>query len=270
MNSSASRPVRMPPKPTTGMLTAPTACQTIRSAMGRTAGPESPAKTLLNTGRRFSRSTAQAWKVLHRLMPSAPAASTALHISGMLSACGLSLTTSGTVQTLRTALTTSSASLARMPNARPPCLTLGQLMFSSRISTPAAQSFCTPSTFSSMVCPPRFAHTVVPQRRMAGSSQSIKCCTPGFCSPMEFISPDGVSYRRSPSLPGCPCRVSPLPEMPPSRRRSSISAYSGPKPKVPDAATTGPARRLPKKSTCRSAISQTPPVRGIPDRPCRR
>ena len=227
--------------------------------MGRTAGPESPAKVLLNTGRRRSRSMAHAWKVLHRLIASAPAASTALHISGMLSAWGLSLTTSGTVQTLRTAATTSLASCARMPNARPPCLTLGQLMFSSRKSMPAAQSICTPSTFSSMVWPPRLAHTVVPHRRMAGSSWSIKCCTPGFCSPMEFIRPEGVSYRRSPSLPGWPCRVSPLPEMPPSRRRSSMSAYSGPKPKVPEAAMTGPARRLPRRSTCRSAISQTPP-----------
>ena len=202
MNSSASRPVRMPPSPMTGILTAPTACHTMRSAMGRMAGPESPAKVLLNTGRRFSRSMAQAWKVLHRLMPSAPAASTALHISGMLSAWGLSLTTSGTVHTLRTAETTSSASLARMPNARPPCLTLGQLMFSSSTSMPAAHSFCTPSTFSSMVWPPRLTQTEVPQVFMAGSSFSIKCCTPGFCRPMEFIRPEGVSSRRSPSLPG--------------------------------------------------------------------
>ena len=193
MNSKASLPVRIPPSPTTGMLTAPTACQTMRRAMGRTAGPDRPANVLLNTGRRFSRSITHAWKVLHRLMASAPAASTALHISGMLSACGLNLTMSGTVQTLRTALTTSPASAARMPNARPPCLTLGQLMFSSIKSTPAAQSICTPSTFSSIVWPPRFAQTVVPQRRMAGSSWSIKCCTPGFCRPMEFIRPDGVS-----------------------------------------------------------------------------
>ena len=59
MNSSASRPVAMPPRPTTGMFTAPTACQTMRRAMGRTAGPDRPAKMLLNTGLRFSRSMAQ-------------------------------------------------------------------------------------------------------------------------------------------------------------------------------------------------------------------
>ena len=32
----------------------------IRKAMGRTAGPDKPAKMLLNTGRRFSKSMAQA------------------------------------------------------------------------------------------------------------------------------------------------------------------------------------------------------------------
>ena len=192
-------------------------------------------------------------------MPSAPAASTALHISGMLSAWGLSLTTSGTVHTLRTAETTSSASFARIPNARPPCLTLGQLMFSSSTSMPAAHSFCTPSTFSSMVWPPRLTQTEVPQVFMAGSSFSIKCCTPGFCRPMEFIRPEGVSSRRSPSLPGWPFSVRPLPEMPPSTRRSSMPAYSGPNPKVPEAAMTGPASCLPNRFTRRSAISQTPP-----------
>ena len=115
MNSSASRPVAMPPRPTTGMFTAPTACHTMRRAMGRTAGPDRPAKMLLNTGRRFSRSMAQAWKVLVRLMASAPAASTALHISGMFSACGLSLTIRGFLQAARTIRTTSPAASAFTP-----------------------------------------------------------------------------------------------------------------------------------------------------------
>ena len=115
MNSSASRPVAIPPRPTTGMFTAPTACHTMRRAMGRTAGPDRPAKMLLNTGLRFSRSMAQAWKVLVRLMASAPAASTALHISGMFSACGLSLTIRGFLQAARTMRTTSPAAAALTP-----------------------------------------------------------------------------------------------------------------------------------------------------------
>ena len=105
----------MPPRPTTGMLTAPTACQTIRRAMGRTAGPDSPAKMLSKTGRRFSRSMAQAWKVLVRLMASAPAASTARHMAGMSSAWGLSLTIRGLRQAARTIRTTSPAAWALTP-----------------------------------------------------------------------------------------------------------------------------------------------------------
>ena len=57
---AAGQDAAQPHHPMTGILTAPTACHTMRSAMGRMAGPESPAKVLLNTGRRFSRSMAQA------------------------------------------------------------------------------------------------------------------------------------------------------------------------------------------------------------------
>ena len=58
---------------------------------------------------------AQAWKVLVRLMASAPAASTALHISGMFSAWGLSLTIRGFLQAARTIRTTSPAASAFTP-----------------------------------------------------------------------------------------------------------------------------------------------------------
>ena len=115
MNSSASRPVAMPPRPITGIFTAPQACHTMRSAMGRMAGPDSPANTLLNTGRRFSRSMAIAWKVFTRLRASAPASAQAAAMSGMLSALGLSLTTSGFLHTARTRPTTSRALSALTP-----------------------------------------------------------------------------------------------------------------------------------------------------------
>ena len=60
-------------------------------------------------------SMAQACRVLIRLMPSAPAASTALHMATMSSACGLSFTIRGLVHTLRTLLTTSEALSALTP-----------------------------------------------------------------------------------------------------------------------------------------------------------
>ena len=180
----------------------------------------------------------------------------------MLSACGLNLTMSGTVQTLRTALTTSSASAARMPNARPPCSTLGQLMFSSIKSTPAAQSICTPSTFSSIVWPPRFAQTVVPHRRMAGSSWSMKVLHTGV------LQADGVHQARGRLVAGARprCRAgrsgsAPCRRCRPARADPQCPRTRGRSRRCREAAMTGPASRLPRKSTCRSAISQTPPVR---------
>ena len=53
----ASSPDSMPPMPTTGMETAFAACQHMRRATGRTAGPESPPTTLASTGRRVRTST---------------------------------------------------------------------------------------------------------------------------------------------------------------------------------------------------------------------
>lgn len=42
MNSIASRPFMIPPKPITGMFTAFAVCQTILTAIGLTAGPDRP------------------------------------------------------------------------------------------------------------------------------------------------------------------------------------------------------------------------------------
>ena len=52
--------VSMPPIPHTGIFTAWDACQTMRSAIGRIAGPESPPRPFASTGRRRSTSTSRA------------------------------------------------------------------------------------------------------------------------------------------------------------------------------------------------------------------
>ena len=62
-----------------------------------------------------TKAVAGCYKVLVRLMASAPAASTALHISGMFSAWGLSLTIRGFLQAARTIRTTSPAASAFTP-----------------------------------------------------------------------------------------------------------------------------------------------------------
>src|SRR5206468_8230205 len=70
-NSAASSPEAMPPRPTTGILTASAAWYTKRSAMGLMAGPERPPKPAPMRGRRDLASMASAMKVLTRERASA-------------------------------------------------------------------------------------------------------------------------------------------------------------------------------------------------------
>ena len=94
----------MPPMPTTGMFTALAACQHMRSATGRTAGPDMPPTTFLSTGRRVRMSTAMPVSVLMSEIASAPPSSAALATSAMSATLGESLTINGFLQCARTAL----------------------------------------------------------------------------------------------------------------------------------------------------------------------
>ena len=85
--------------------------------------------------------------------------------------------------------------------------------------------------------------------RRKGSSSRMKASTPGFCSPTELSIPRGVSAIRGGGLPSLGERVKPLQQIPPSSDRSKNSPYSRPKPKVPEAATTGFFSRTPASST---------------------
>ena len=62
----------MPPIPQIGSFTAAGACQTMRSAIGGSPGPESPPSPFHSTGRRVSGSTSSAWTALISESPSAP------------------------------------------------------------------------------------------------------------------------------------------------------------------------------------------------------
>ena len=72
---------------------------------------------------------------------------------------------------------------------------------------------------------------------------------------MLFISPLGVSWSRTPSLPCRGSRVSPLLEIPPSLFTSKSVLYSTPKPKVPELPITGFSRRTPPMFTLKSGSS---------------
>ena len=130
-NSIASCALVIPPSPMMGIFTALAVCHTMRSAMGFTHGPERPPVTVESMGRRCSASMAIPNRVLMRDTESAPSASAARAISVMSVTFGESFTMSVRGYMFRTACTTSAALLGHVPNAIPPCFTLGQDMFSS-------------------------------------------------------------------------------------------------------------------------------------------
>ena len=70
-------------------------CQTMRSATGRTAGPDRPPVLLARIMRRFCTSTAMPVSVLIMEMASAPASCAAIAFSAISATFGVSLTISG-------------------------------------------------------------------------------------------------------------------------------------------------------------------------------
>ena len=110
MNSSASRPVAMPPRPTTGDAHGPHGLPHHPQGDGphRRAG-EARKDVVEDRAALFQIDGAGLEGVGQADGVGAPAASTALHISGMFSAWGLSLTIRGFLQAARTIRTTSPA-----------------------------------------------------------------------------------------------------------------------------------------------------------------
>ena len=107
MNSSASRASAMPPMPTIGIFTAWRHSCTMRTAIGRIAGPLRPPTPFEIFGRRVSTSITIARKVLTSDTASAPASSAARANEATSVTFGVSFGMSGSRVTLRTALTTS-------------------------------------------------------------------------------------------------------------------------------------------------------------------
>ena len=131
INSMASRPFIIPPSPTTGIFTAFATCHTMRTATGRTAGPDSPPVIVDRYGRIFSTSMAMPIIVLISETASAPSDSTAFAISEISVTLGDSFTMTVPSNDFLTARVTDAAPSHVVPKAIPPCLTLGQDMLTS-------------------------------------------------------------------------------------------------------------------------------------------
>ena len=228
-NSSASRAEAMPPMPMMGMRTALRHSYTMRTAMGRIAGPLRPPTTLDRSGRRVSTSMAIARKVFTRDTASAPASSAAAAIAATSVTFGVSLGKTGRAVAARTARTTSRTPLRLHPKVWPPSSMLGHEMLISMAATPSASDRIRAiSAYSSTVEPQMLTMTTARRRRRAGSFPATKARTPMPCRPMALSMPLGVSTMRGGACPSRASRNSPLTATAPSADRSTRSAYSTP------------------------------------------
>ena len=181
-------------------------CHTMRSATGNIADPTVrrcrspiPARVLISNRMRSS--------VLIRLRASAPPASAAFAVAVMSVTFGESLTISGFVQLRFTSRVTFSTIAGSTPKATPPSFTLGHDILSSNKSVSVPDKISATARYSSTVAPAILAMTTAPDFFSHGSSFFIKQSTPGFCSPIAFRTPEGVSVMRGGGFPSRGLRV---------------------------------------------------------------
>ena len=250
------------------METAFDACQTMRRAMGFTAGPDKPPVMFPKIGRRVVMSMAMPVRVLMRERASAPAASTALAMVVISVTLGDNLTITGFFVLSLTLRVTAAAASGWVPKTMPPSLTLGQEILTSRPATPSTSRSAAICPYSSTLPAETLTMSGVLQAAPTlGRISLLKASTPGFSRPMQLSIPAGVSATRTPGLPGRGKGVMPLEMMAPTASRSRKSAYSMPNPKVPDAPITGVFMEMPANSTAiRSLIIRKPPLPKRQDR----
>ena len=146
----------------------------------------------VSLGRRVSTSMAMARNVLTSETASAPASSAARANEATSVTFGVSFGITGSVVTLRTALTTSCVPVRLQPNVMPPSLMFGQEMFSSMAATPSAsERIRASSTYSSIVVPQMLTNTTARRSRSSGSRSRMKRWTPMPCRPMALSIPAG-------------------------------------------------------------------------------
>ena len=143
-----------------------------------------------------------------------------------------------------------------VPNCMAPCFTLGHDTFISNIETLlSSESLSSTASYSSSLWPHTFTITGTSKASRNPRSRSIKTSTPGFCRPIAFIIPDGVSVTLGVGLPSQGLSDTPFVVTAPSLPRSTNPEYSIPEPKVPDAVVMGFFSVYPANSTVRSIIS---------------
>src|SRR6059058_951749 len=108
-----------------------------------------------------------------------------------------------------------------------------------------------------MVEPHTLAMKRVSVKSSCGRIPRTTCSTPGFCRPIAFSMPAGVSYTRCGGLPRRGSPVVPLRTTAPASRleKPSMRVYSSPKPTQPESSTIGEAKSMPQNFRLRRAAA---------------
>src|SRR5829696_2025801 len=257
--SAASRPDSIPPMPTTGTRTACATLATCCSAIARTAGPETPPVPAPSQGRPDPRgSSAVPLSVLISDRASAPASWAAAPTAAGSVALGVSLTISGlSVSGLRRS-TERAVSPGSAPMIRP-VSTLGQEKLSSISATSSRSATALTSVASSSRLKPiTETQSGTGSSASCGRSLARKPSSPLLGSPIELISPAGVSYSRGGGLPWRGATVMVLltkqsngnwsSSSSPNARRAAIAS------KVPDPFRIGPRSGTPQRFIIGSTV----------------
>jgi hypothetical protein len=118
-----------------------------------------------------------------------------------------------------------------------------------------------------MVEPQTFAKNRVSEKSSVGRMRPTTWSTPGFCRPMAFSIPIGVSQTRCGGLPSRGSRVVPLSTIAPTcvLENPSTRVYSSPNPTQPESSTIGEASRRPQNSTASEGGRVAGPATGDMD-----
>ena len=265
--SAASWPLEMPPIAITGTDRAEETAPTWASATARTAGPERPPLFPPSQGSLEPGASAAARNVLISETASAPPSTAASAIGTGSATFGVSFTSRGFSVSGRTRRSSEPASSGDSPTIRPD-FTLGQETFSSRAATSSRPP--TPSTRpanSSWLVPITETTSGTGSSASSGRSRDRKPSRPLFGSPIELISPEGVSQRRGGGLPARGSGVivfetkaengNSSSNRSPNARRAAIASN------VPEPLMTGWRRVRPQNSVERSGSGRTVPLPSI-------
>ena len=140
-----------------------------------------------------------------------------------------------------------------LPKATPPSFTFGQEMLISMASISVSSKCFAISPYSSTLDPEILMIKLVSSLSSEGKISLITESVPGFCSPIAFSMPLGVSAILWALFPSRGARVVPFKQTAPTSEleKPLIRVYSSPNPTQPESKMIGEFKDIPQKLVLR-------------------